>query len=103
MLGVVFLRYISWLMVLLKLFTGEVDCSCWRKAMKKYVAVCFHAGAINNCWPYMVSGGAPYKKHSVKEWGWLDPKGSSFSWAPFVVGSGGDKKNSHGGGTQKYT
>lgn len=45
-----------------------------RKAMKIYVAGYFHAGGINNSWPYIVSRGAPYKERCVKEWG-ISPLG----------------------------
>lgn len=83
-----------WLMVLLELSTGEVDCSSLEKGHERYVAVYFHVGVINSSRRYMALHGAPYKERCAKDWGRSGQRGTFLSVAPFVVGSAGVKMSS---------
>lgn len=80
----------SW-KVLLVHSTGDVDCSFREKGQEWNVAVCFQAGVINSSWPSMLLCKA-YNERCDKEREWLGFKATSFSVAPSVVSSSGDKR-----------
>lgn len=85
--------------------------SCWsyskvmliaafrKRATKINVGVHFHAGGKNTSQPHTGWREAPYKELCVRECGWVYPKSSPFSWAPFLAGFAGVNRTSCGAST----